>query len=76
MRAQPGFLDCYLLRATSDTRFFSHVGWWAGTDVYGAILETGEYKEQMTGLLALADIVDVEVYVPAGDGGPREGAPA
>ncbi|MEU6539664.1 antibiotic biosynthesis monooxygenase family protein [Streptomyces sp. NPDC047000] len=61
MRAQEGFVDCYLLRSVSRPRQFSHVGWWESPGVYQRICDGDEYKSQMKGLLALADIMDVDV---------------
>lgn len=61
MRAQDGFVDCYLLRSATRPRQFSHVGWWESLDVYQRIAESAEYTSQMKGLLALADITDVDV---------------
>jgi long-chain acyl-CoA synthetase len=73
MRAQAGYVDCYLLRSVSDPRRFSHVGWWESPGVYGRITEGDEYASQMKGLLALADIMDVDVYTEASGSAPAQG---
>ncbi|MHB9863679.1 antibiotic biosynthesis monooxygenase family protein [Streptomyces sp. YIM S03343] len=68
MRAQEGFVDCYLLRSVSNPRQFSHVGWWESLGVYQRIGESAEYTSQMKGLLTLAEIMDVDVYTSASGG--------
>jgi long-chain acyl-CoA synthetase len=64
MRAQAGYMDCYLVQSPERPELFSHVGWWETISAYQKIRETTEYQEQMTGLMALCTIDDVAVFVP------------